>query len=325
MWSARSSSTTIRTACPHHDRIDAVQLHRPGLLVGAEPDHLPGLRIPPDQRPGGDHLADVEPGAELPAQRPERRLVMPAIGASTTGGQTGYWPIARTSPAGVGCGRCAVASVSAARLAGAVTVTPSSVPGRPAGDMPRCAIRIDRILPANRAVDRPDLLAAPVRLALPEGSVALVAPIDPELADTAAFCAAYEVPLCGLGELCGGHRQAGRGAAVGRRRGAGHHPGRRERCGPPPDGCPEGFVRGDGRRRRRSPAWSTAGSPRSACRRAGRSWSTLRCAAAGPVVIGSGIRGSKIVIDGAALAAGCPALRPDRSPFAARLICRAPG
>jgi prolyl-tRNA editing enzyme YbaK/EbsC (Cys-tRNA(Pro) deacylase) len=47
------------------------------------------------------------------------------------------------------------------------------------------------------ALDRPDLLAAPVRDALASGHVpsALVAPIDPELADTAALCEAYDVPL----------------------------------------------------------------------------------------------------------------------------------
>jgi prolyl-tRNA editing enzyme YbaK/EbsC (Cys-tRNA(Pro) deacylase) len=47
------------------------------------------------------------------------------------------------------------------------------------------------------ALERPDLLAPPVvdaltRLALPD---VLVAEIDPGLADTAAFCAAYEVGL----------------------------------------------------------------------------------------------------------------------------------
>ena len=50
------------------------------------------------------------------------------------------------------------------------------------------------------ALDRPDLLADPVAAALrelPEEQAArvLVAPIDPALADTAAFCAAYEVGL----------------------------------------------------------------------------------------------------------------------------------
>jgi prolyl-tRNA editing enzyme YbaK/EbsC (Cys-tRNA(Pro) deacylase) len=49
------------------------------------------------------------------------------------------------------------------------------------------------------ALDRPDLLAEPVRAALsawsgPTAEV-LVAPIDPDLADTAAFCEAYGVGL----------------------------------------------------------------------------------------------------------------------------------
>jgi prolyl-tRNA editing enzyme YbaK/EbsC (Cys-tRNA(Pro) deacylase) len=47
------------------------------------------------------------------------------------------------------------------------------------------------------ALDRPDLLAAPVAAALGHGDGAgwFAAPIDPALADTAAFCAAYDVPL----------------------------------------------------------------------------------------------------------------------------------
>jgi prolyl-tRNA editing enzyme YbaK/EbsC (Cys-tRNA(Pro) deacylase) len=51
------------------------------------------------------------------------------------------------------------------------------------------------------AVDRADLLAAPVVAALQAWSgpdpvtEVLVAPIDPDLADTAAFCAAYDVGL----------------------------------------------------------------------------------------------------------------------------------
>ncbi|TNY38663.1 YbaK/EbsC family protein [Thermomonospora catenispora] len=48
------------------------------------------------------------------------------------------------------------------------------------------------------AADRPDLLAEPVRAALagpdPVVAEALVAEIDPELADTAAFCERYAVP-----------------------------------------------------------------------------------------------------------------------------------
>lgn len=53
------------------------------------------------------------------------------------------------------------------------------------------------------AVDRPDLLAAPVLQALrawpgtepADLAGVLVAPIDPDLADTAAFCSAYDVGL----------------------------------------------------------------------------------------------------------------------------------
>jgi prolyl-tRNA editing enzyme YbaK/EbsC (Cys-tRNA(Pro) deacylase) len=51
-------------------------------------------------------------------------------------------------------------------------------------------------LVAESALDRPDLLAAPVLAALKSWSDrggVLVAPIDPELADTAAFCSAYDV------------------------------------------------------------------------------------------------------------------------------------
>jgi prolyl-tRNA editing enzyme YbaK/EbsC (Cys-tRNA(Pro) deacylase) len=51
-------------------------------------------------------------------------------------------------------------------------------------------------LPAIPALERPDLLAAPVASFLeswPGAADVGVAEIDPELADTAAFCAAYDV------------------------------------------------------------------------------------------------------------------------------------
>jgi prolyl-tRNA editing enzyme YbaK/EbsC (Cys-tRNA(Pro) deacylase) len=56
------------------------------------------------------------------------------------------------------------------------------------------------VLEFGIALDRPDLLAEPVLgalRALPAGQAAevLVAPIDPELADTAAFCERYGVTL----------------------------------------------------------------------------------------------------------------------------------
>jgi prolyl-tRNA editing enzyme YbaK/EbsC (Cys-tRNA(Pro) deacylase) len=46
------------------------------------------------------------------------------------------------------------------------------------------------------AVDHPELLAEPVAATIAQRDIeCFVAPIDPELADTAAFCQAYEVPL----------------------------------------------------------------------------------------------------------------------------------
>jgi prolyl-tRNA editing enzyme YbaK/EbsC (Cys-tRNA(Pro) deacylase) len=53
-------------------------------------------------------------------------------------------------------------------------------------------------LHVERAVDRPDLLGEPVVKALetlPDRELIGVAAIDPELADTAAFCAEYGSPL----------------------------------------------------------------------------------------------------------------------------------
>jgi prolyl-tRNA editing enzyme YbaK/EbsC (Cys-tRNA(Pro) deacylase) len=45
------------------------------------------------------------------------------------------------------------------------------------------------------AADHRELLAEPVAVAIERGLDCYVAAIDPELADTAAFCAAYAVPL----------------------------------------------------------------------------------------------------------------------------------
>jgi prolyl-tRNA editing enzyme YbaK/EbsC (Cys-tRNA(Pro) deacylase) len=52
-------------------------------------------------------------------------------------------------------------------------------------------------LSTEPARDRPDLLASPVVTALGSWDLddVLVAPIDPDLADTAAFCAAYDVGM----------------------------------------------------------------------------------------------------------------------------------
>jgi prolyl-tRNA editing enzyme YbaK/EbsC (Cys-tRNA(Pro) deacylase) len=52
------------------------------------------------------------------------------------------------------------------------------------------------ILDWQPALDRPELLARPVEAAVAElGLDCFVAPIDPNQADTAEFCAAYQVPL----------------------------------------------------------------------------------------------------------------------------------
>jgi prolyl-tRNA editing enzyme YbaK/EbsC (Cys-tRNA(Pro) deacylase) len=50
-------------------------------------------------------------------------------------------------------------------------------------------------LPWSPATDRPDLLADPVAAAIAAAPDALAAPIDADLADTAAFCEAYDVAL----------------------------------------------------------------------------------------------------------------------------------
>jgi prolyl-tRNA editing enzyme YbaK/EbsC (Cys-tRNA(Pro) deacylase) len=50
-------------------------------------------------------------------------------------------------------------------------------------------------LELSPVADRPDLLAAPVAAAIGQVSEASVAPIDPDLADTAALCAAYDVAM----------------------------------------------------------------------------------------------------------------------------------
>jgi prolyl-tRNA editing enzyme YbaK/EbsC (Cys-tRNA(Pro) deacylase) len=56
-------------------------------------------------------------------------------------------------------------------------------------------MRIAGTLDWQPAAEHPELLAAPVRAAISALDLdCLVAPIDPGLADTAAFCAAYEVP-----------------------------------------------------------------------------------------------------------------------------------
>jgi prolyl-tRNA editing enzyme YbaK/EbsC (Cys-tRNA(Pro) deacylase) len=159
-------------------------------------------------------------------------------------------------------------------------------------------------LAAQPALDRTDLVARSVADALtdhPRLESVAVAPIDPELADTAAFCAAYQVPLAASancvvvsGRRAGEQRWA---AAV-----------------------ILATTRADvnGTIRRRLDVRKLSFAPMAdAVRLTGMEyggitpiglpadWPILVDAAviaAGPVVIGSGIRGSKIVLDGALLA-----------------------
>lgn len=159
-------------------------------------------------------------------------------------------------------------------------------------------------LSTTPALDRVDLLAAPVAAALtgdPRAGGVAVAPIDPELADTAAFCAAYQVPLAASANCVvvagkrGGEQRWAAAVVLATTRADVNGAVRRrldvrklsfapmadavrltgmEYGGITPIGLPEG-------------------------------WPVLLDAAvlaAGPVVIGSGIRGSKIVLDAARLA-----------------------
>ncbi len=85
------------------------------------------------------------------------------------------------------------------------------------------------------ASQRSDLLATPVVEALSRwpgivaevdsGHEVLVAPINPDLADTAAFVCGLRRECGGFGELRHHHREAGRRGAVCRLPGARHHPG----------------------------------------------------------------------------------------------------
>ncbi|WP_344748050.1 YbaK/EbsC family protein [Kribbella aluminosa] len=150
------------------------------------------------------------------------------------------------------------------------------------------------------AAEVPELLAVPVRDALGD-LPAYAAPIDAELADTAAFCAEYDVPMAAsancvivLGKRAGEETHAavlvlatGRADVNGVVR---KHLGVRKISFAAQDdavgstGMEYGGI-------------TPIGLP--------ADWPVLvdeAVVAAGPVVIGSGIRGSKILIDAAALA-----------------------
>ncbi len=162
-------------------------------------------------------------------------------------------------------------------------------------------LTLGRLL-AQRAADRADLLAVPVHAALTTWDAAVsVAPIDPALADTAAFCDAYDVsPAASANCVIVTGKRGGeqRWAAV----------------------VILAITRADvnGVVRRRldvrkvsfaaiDDAVATTGMEYGGITPIGlpAGWPILVDAAvvaAGPVVIGSGIRGSKIILDGADLA-----------------------
>ena len=80
---------------------------------------------------------------------------------------------------------------------------------------------------------------------------AWVAEIDDDLADTAAFTEAYAVPLEASANCVVVAARRARADHAGRLRRPGHHPGRRQRAGPPAPRRPQGLVRAAGRRGRR--------------------------------------------------------------------------
>jgi prolyl-tRNA editing enzyme YbaK/EbsC (Cys-tRNA(Pro) deacylase) len=147
------------------------------------------------------------------------------------------------------------------------------------------------------AATRPDLLAA-----LPGPGPMLVAEIDPDLADTAAFCAAYGVPLAAsancvvvTGKRDGEQRWAAAVVLATTRADV------------------NGVIRRRVDVRKISFASMDEAVARTGMEYGGitpvglpADWTVLIDAAviaAGPVVIGSGLRRSKLVLDGAALAA----------------------
>ena len=159
------------------------------------------------------------------------------------------------------------------------------------------------LLSTERAADRPDLLATPVvqALAALDGADAVyVAPIDPELADTAAFCAAYDVaPAASANCVVVSGKRAGEqrwAAAVVLATTRADVNGvvrrlldvRKVSFAAMADAVEVTGMQYGGI----TPVGLPAGWP---------IFVDAAVAAAGPVVIGSGIRGSKIVIDGAAL------------------------
>jgi prolyl-tRNA editing enzyme YbaK/EbsC (Cys-tRNA(Pro) deacylase) len=154
------------------------------------------------------------------------------------------------------------------------------------------------------ALERPELLADPVRAALQgwkRGGDVRVAPIDPDLADTAAFCAAYDVALA---------QSANCVVVAGKRGGEIRYAACMVLATTRAD--VNGVVRRhlDARKASFAPmdeAVALTGMEYGGITPIGlpEGWPVLVDAAvvaAGPVVIGSGIRGSKLELPGEALA-----------------------
>jgi prolyl-tRNA editing enzyme YbaK/EbsC (Cys-tRNA(Pro) deacylase) len=154
------------------------------------------------------------------------------------------------------------------------------------------------------ALARPDLLAPPVQQALttwPRGDQVRVAPIDPDLADTAAFCETYDVGL----------EQSANCVVVAAKRGG---EVRYAACMvlATTRADVNGLVRRhlDARKASFAPmddAVQLTGMEYGGITPIGlpASWPVLVDAAvvkAGPVIVGSGIRGSKLELPGEALA-----------------------
>lgn len=152
------------------------------------------------------------------------------------------------------------------------------------------------------AAERPDLLAAPVAAAVAALPSARVAQIDPDLADTAAFCEAYGSPPA---------HSANCVVVAGRRGGETRHAAVLVLATDRAD--INGVVRRhiDARKISFAPmdeAVATTGMEYGGITPVGLPdhWPVLvdeAVLAAGEVVIGSGVRGSKLLVDAAELAA----------------------
>ena len=150
------------------------------------------------------------------------------------------------------------------------------------------------------AADVPELLAAPTRAALGE-LPAYAAAIDPELADTAAFCAEYDVPMAASANCV---------VVLGKRAGEETYAAVMVLATDRAD--VNGVIRKHLGVRKisfaaQADAVASTGMEYGGITPIGlpAEWPVLVDEAvtkAGPVVIGSGIRGSKVLLDGAELA-----------------------